>query len=585
MTISTQDIRLRGAPICRGIAIGRLFFFDRKERDVPEVILSPEAVEEEISRFQQALNKSRQDIRRLQKELDAEGALEGAVILEAQLMMLEDPLITTHIEAIIRNTKRNAAFAFKDAIQKYQSKFDGLSDPFFRDRFKDIQDISRRVMEYMNKGKVASLTEVPPGSIVFASELTPTDMAEAKSASIEGFVTEIGGMTSHTAIVAIAKGIPYVANVSFDFLNLSQECLVVLDGRRGEIIINPTERTLGKYEKLKTQLQGELKVLEKMTSLPAETYDGFPVRLSANIEMSQQLDLVHRYGAHGVGLFRSEYIFFPKNEIPSEEKQFQIYQQLIQKMKGLPLVVRAFDLGGDKSLPGYLPKEGNPFLGCRAIRFLLREKQILKTQLRAIIRAGAGFPVSVLFPMISTLAEFLEVKQIIREIEQELGISVEKGIRIGCMIEVPSAALIADHLAKECDFISIGTNDLVQYSLAVDRGNQFMANLYDPANPSILRLIKLITSEADQRRVHVSVCGEIAADPRFTALLLGLGVQELSVAPRYLPIIKQAIRNTSIVEAVDLAERALCSANSQEVLELISHAYKKSVPEDSLFNC
>lgn len=585
MTLATQETHLRGTPICRGIAIGKLSFFDRKERDVPELMLSANEVEQEIARFQEALNKSRQDINRLQKELDAEGALEGAVILEAQLMMLEDPLITTHIEAVIRDTKKNAEFAFQAVIQKYQSKFDALSDPFFRDRFKDIQDISRRVMEYMNKGRAASLNDVPQGSIVFASELTPSDMAEAKSMTIEGFVTEVGGMTSHTAIVAIAKGIPYVANVSFDSFDLAQEYGVIIDGRKGEIILNPSSKTLNKYEKLKTQLQTELKVLEKVSSFPSETYDGYRIRLSANIEMSQQLDLVHRYGAHGVGLFRSEYIFFPKNEIPTEEKQLQIYQQLIQKMKGLPLVIRAFDLGGDKSLPGYLPKEGNPFLGCRAIRFLLREKQILKTQLRAIIRASVGAPVSVLFPMISTLSEFLEVKHIIREIEKELGIKPEQGIRIGCMIEVPSAALIADHLASECDFISLGTNDLVQYSLAVDRGNQVLSNLYDPTNPSILRLIKLVTTEADQKHIPVSVCGEIAADPRFTALLLGLGVQELSVAPRYLPIIKQAIRNTSIVEAVDLAERALCSKNSHEVLELISNAYKNSVPEDNLYNC
>lgn len=585
MTITTQEMRLRGTSICRGIAIGKLFFFDRKEKEVTEVNLSSNEVEEEILRFQEALRKSREDINRLQKELDAEGAQEGAVILEAQLMMLEDPLITTHIEATIRETKKNAEFAFKSAIQKYQSQFDALLDPFFRDRFKDIQDISRRVMEYMNKGGTASLNDVPQGSIVFASELTPSDMAEAKSVSIGGFVTEIGGMTSHTAIVAIAKGIPYVANVSFDLFDLSQDYVVIIDGRKGEIILNPSSKTLGKYEKLKAQLQTELKGLEKIASLPSETYDGYRIRLSANIEMSQQLDLVHRYGAHGVGLFRSEYIFFPKNEIPTEEKQFEIYQQLIQKMKGLPLVIRAFDLGGDKSLPGYLPKEGNPFLGCRAIRFLLREKQILKTQLRAIIRASVGAPVSVLFPMISTLSEFLEVKSIIREIEKELGIKPKQSIRIGCMIEVPSAALIADHLAKECDFISIGTNDLVQYSLAVDRGNQFMSTLYDPTNPSVLRLIKLVTTEADQRQVPVSVCGEIAADPRFTALLLGLGVQELSVAPRYLPIIKQAVRNTSIVEAVDLAERAMSSSNSQEVLELISQAYKNKVPEDNLYNC
>ncbi len=501
-------------------------------------------------------------------------------------MMLEDPLITTQIETVVRSTKQNAEYAFQSAIQEYQSKFDALSDPFFRDRFKDIQDISRRVMEYLNKGRFVSLNDIAPGSIVFAADLTPSDMAEAKSAAIEGFVTEVGGVTSHTAIVAIAKGIPYVANVSFDVLDLSQQYIVIIDGRKGEVILNPTPRTLAKYEKLKTQLQGEMKILERMCSLAAETYDGYSIRLSANIEMSHQLDLVHRYGAHGVGLFRSEYIFFPKNEIPSEEAQYQIYRQIIQKMKGLPLVIRVFDLGGDKSLPGYsLPKEGNPFLGCRAVRFLLREKQILKAQMRAIIRAGLGSPVSVLFPMVSTLSEFIEVKHIVRETEGELGVNPQEGIRIGCMIEVPSAAMIVDHLAKECDFIAVGTNDLVQYSLAVDRGNQYLTNLYDPTNPSILRLIKLITSEADQYQVPVSVCGEIAADPRFTSLLLGLGVQELSVAPRYLPIIKKAIRKTSIVEAVDLAERAMCAASSQEVLMLISNDYKNSVPDDNIYNC
>lgn len=587
MAISSQEIRLRGTPICRGLAVGTLFFFDRKEGEVTEVtLLSPHEVERELSRFQEALLSSKRDIKHLQKQLESEGALEGAVILEAQLLMLEDPLITTHIEAVILETKKNAEFAFQSVIEQYQSKFDALSDPFFRDRFKDIQDISRRVMEYLHEGGRLSLNDIPLGSIVFSPDLTPSDMAEAKSISVGAFVTEIGGTTSHTGIVAIAKGIPYVANVDFASIDFSKEWVVIVDGRKGEIILNPTPKTLEKYSRLKIQLQGQLKSLEVMASLLTETFDGYTVRLSANIEMSHQLDMVHRYGAHGVGLFRSEYIFFPKNEIPSEEKQYQIYKNIVEKMNGRPLVVRAFDLGGDKFVPGYsLPKEGNPFLGCRAIRFLLREKQVLKTQLRAVVRASVGASVSILFPMISTLAEFLEVKQIVRETEMELGVPVNKGMRIGCMIEVPSAALIVDHLAKECDFLSIGTNDLVQYSLAVDRGNQYMANLYDPTDPSILRLIKLITSEGDQRQIPVAVCGEIAADPRFTALLLGLGVQELSVAPRYIPIIKQAIRYTSILDAVDLAERAMCSKDSQEVLELISSSYKKNVPHDDLYNC
>jgi len=586
MAYDAQEFCLRGTPICRGIAVGRLYFFDRKEGVVPDITLSPHDVEKDVIRFREALNNSKRDIKHLQSQLESEGALEAVVILDSQLIMLEDPLLTTNIEVTIRETKKNAESVFRAAIRKYQEKFDAISDPFFRDRFKDIQDISRRVMEYLNKGARVSLHDIPPGSIVFAPDFTPSEMAETKSIAVGAIVTEVGGTTSHTGIVAIAKGIPYVANVSFELIDFSQEYVVIVDGRKGEIILNPTVKTIEKYERLKIHLQSQMKGLERLCTLSAETIDGYQVRLSANIEMSHQIDLVHRYGGHGVGLFRSEYIFFPKNVIPSEEEQYRIYKRIVDRMKGRSLVIRVFDLGGDKAVPGYsMLKEGNPFLGCRAIRFLLREKEILKTQLRAVIRAGIGAPVSVLFPMVSTMTEFLEVKKIVRDTEEEFGISPKKGIRIGCMIEVPSAAIIADHLAKECDFLSIGTNDLVQYSLAIDRGNQYMASRYDPTNPSILRLIKLITSEGDQGQIPVTLCGEIAADPRFTMLLLGLGVQELSVAPRYIPIIKHAIRNTSILEAVDLAERALCSATSQEVMDLISGAYKRNVPEDYLYNC
>lgn len=585
MTAVSPEIRLQGIPICRGIAIGKLFFFNRTGGKVLEWTLATDQIEQETLRYQQALHLSKQDIEHLQKQLENEGALEAAMILDAQLLMLADPLITDHIEKEIRETKKNAEYVFQSAILTYQKKFNALSDPFFRDRFKDIEDISSRIMEYLHQGGRKSLNDLPEGSIVVSRDLTPSDMAEAKTSSVSGIVTESGGVTSHAAIVAIAKGIPYVTNICFKDINVIENLPAIVDGRRGEVIINPIQKTLEKYEKLKVQLHGQTKSLERLSSLPSETYDGFGIRVHANIEMSHQMEMVHRFGGQGVGLFRSEYIFFPKNEIPSEEKQYLIYRQLVEKMKGMPLVVRAFDLGGDKSLPGYsLPNEGNPFLGCRAIRFLLREKEILKTQLRAVVRAGRDAPVSILFPMVSTLAELQEAKKLVRDTEKELGIPNGQGIRIGCMVEVPSAAMVSDHLAKECDFLSIGTNDLVQYSLAVDRGNQYMADLYDPTNPSILRLIKLITCEGDQQGIPVSVCGEIAADPRFTPLLLGLGVQELSVAPRYIPIIKHAVRNTSIVEAVDLADRALSMTTAQEVLELISSEYHRNVPDDYLYN-
>jgi phosphoenolpyruvate-protein phosphotransferase (PTS system enzyme I) len=299
--------------------------------------------------------------------------------------------------------------------------------------------------------------------------------------------------------------------------------------------------------------------------------------------MAGEIDLIHHVGAHGIGLFRSEYIFLPHNEIPSEEEQFKIYSSIVQKMNGLPTVIRTFDLGGDKTSSYYsFLSDKNSFLGCRATRFLLRQQDLFKTQLRAILRASLLGDVSILFPMISTISELREAKRMVAEVQQELNLTSR--IRIGCMIEVPSAALIADHFARECDFLSIGTNDLIQYSMAVDRADQTIGEPYDTTDPSVIRLIKLITSEANRARIPVTVCGEMASDPRFIPLLLGLGVQELSVTPRYVPLIKHAIRNTSIVEAVNLAEKALHLKTAQEVLDLLSQEYQRIMPHDLLYN-
>lgn len=578
-----EEVVIKGSPVCRGIAIGKIFFLNRGEFKVFELNLRPTDINREIERYRTALLKSRQDIKRLQKQLELESALEGILILDAQLEMLQDPLLTVEIEKEIRKLKKNAEFVFQKALTKLQERFNSLDDAFFMERFKDLQDLSRRVFSYLHESGHLSLKDIPTNSIVCAHELTASDTAEAKLAYVNAFITEMGGATSHAAIVAKAKGIPYITRIDLEAIKVYTESLVIVDGRKGTIILNPTEETLKKYEHLKEKMQNQVKSLEKISSWPAETYDGYSIRLSANLEMTHELDLVHQLGGHGIGLFRSEYIFLPKREIPSEEEQYQIYYHIAKRMQGSPVVIRTFDLGGDKTSEHYsFAGEKSAFIGFRATRFLLKEKGLLKAQLRAIIRASVHGNVSVLFPMISTLSELREAKQMIHEVQEEL--KSPDRIRIGCMIEVPSAAVIADQFAKECDFLSIGTNDLVQYSLAIDRSDQTLSDFYEPIDPSVIRLIKLITTEANQAKVPVSVCGEIASDPRFTPLLLGLGIQELSVSPRFLPLIKNAIRNTSIVEAVRLAEETLTLTTAQDVWQLLIKEYQKNVPHDLFYN-
>lgn len=586
--MNSQEIRLKGLPICRGIAIGKPFFFHVTHDEIPDYSIEKSDIDKEIGRYRQAIAKTRDDIRLLQKRLEKEQIVEGAQILEAEFQMMQDPLLTHNIEGKIRQHCRNAEIVFYQTIAQYQKKFSSLSDPIFSERFRDIEDISRRVMSYLLDNVRDSSSDIPPGSIVFARELTTSDIAEADASSVIAFVSHHGGTTSHAAIVAKAKGIPYITSVEYASLESFKDCELILDARTGEIIVNPDKKTLKIYHNLKNQLTSHHLKLDQIQHLKAETYDGYAVRLSANIETSSELEMLHKFGGDGVGLFRSEYAFQSDKGFPSEEEQFQLYRDTVKLMKGLPIVIRAFDVGGDKFLGNQLiAEESNPYLGCRAIRFLLKECDVFKVQLKAMLRAANYGDVSIMFPMVSSLEELLEVKSFIYEVRQELlarGEKIRSFIRIGCMIEVPSAAIISDLLAKNCDFLSIGTNDLIQYALAVDRSNHSMSSLYTPTHPSVIRLIKLIVQEANIQGIPVTVCGEIAADPRFTPLLLGLGVHELSVATRYLPIVKNAIRNTSIIEAHKLAEKALALSTAHEIEFLLNEEYKQNVPEDVFYN-
>lgn len=590
MNTVLQEIRLRGIPICRGIAIGKPFFITLNDENIPEITISKQNVNREVSRYIRAISQSKEDVKKLQKKLKLEKIAEGVAILDTHLQMMQDPLLTTEIEREIRYSCKNAEFVFHAFINECQKKFQSLADPFFRERFKDIQDVSKRVMGYLRESEQMNLGDIPGNSIIFSRELSASEAAEANATCINAFITAYGGTTSHAAIVAKAKGIPYVTDVDFERIIplINPELQIIVDGRTGVVIINPLSETLANYLGLQSHLETQVSNWSLSKLLPPETVDGYGIKISANIDMVDELDKFHEYGGYGVGLFRSEYIFLSNDTFPTEEDQFIIYQNIVKRMKGLPIVIRTFDFGGDKlQLKQPMTFDGNPFFGCRAIRYLLKERDIFKAQVRAILRASAFGDVRLMFPMISALAELMDAKEIVKEAREELrrrGEHTADNIKIGSMIEVPSAVVIADILAKECDFLSIGTNDLVQYTLAFDRRNHSSSGFYASTDPSIIRMIKQVVCEANHHGIPVTICGEIAADPRFTPLLLGLGVHELSMAARFIPLIKQTVRNTSIVDAAFLADKILELSNARDILDILNHEYTCSHPNDSFYN-
>lgn len=573
-----NEVYIKGFPICPGIAIARPFFFTVAEENIPEFSVPHDQIEREVDRYYSALRNSRTDLLSLQQRLQKEGGNEAAAILASHLEIMRDPFMTVQMEEAIRQKGKNTEYVFKTAMGEYEEKFRKITDLFFRERLKDFQDISRRIIGHLRKHERYTLAELAERAIVFAHELSPSDTAEANTEVIEAFVTRSGAETSHVAIMARAKGIPFVSNVDFPDLALSSPPLVIVDGRTGEVILNPEKETIAHYKKEGKKLRIHVKELKQTGSLPAETKDGYKAHLSANIEMFKELDSLSEYGGEGVGLFRSEYLFLTRDAFPSEEEQFLVYRSLVEKVGNHRSVIRTFDIGGDKLGNFHISRyEKNPNLGCRAIRLMLKERPVFKTQVRAILRASAFGEVSILFPMISDISELREARKVVEEAKLELlenGIPFARNIPLGCMIEVPSAALMADILVKESDFLSIGTNDLVQYTLAVDRGNPSMSYLYNPAHPSIVRMIKLVVEEGNQAEKSVSVCGEIAADPRFTPLLLGLGVHELSVAAPSIPVIKKVIRSFSKQAANELAEYIQTLSTAAEIEEVLDRFYE-----------
>jgi phosphotransferase system enzyme I (PtsI) len=566
--------RLQGLAIASGIAIGPAYVIAPHHQIVQEQIQSmPESrpgraafkVEQEISRFRSALDQSRHDVQIVQDQMRQEGVREGAEILDAHLMMLRDPMITDFIEDQVRRTEQSLEHVIRNFIQDCERKFSRIADDAFRMRLQDIQDVINRILGHLSlPSKEPAQAPVPEGAILFLKEATPSLVAEAQRFQNTAFVTERGGETSHAAIIARAKGIPLVSRI--EALQVVQNGeQVIVDGYTGVVVLSPTAETLHLYTQRSQELQRAFQQLDAQRGLPALTSDGHHIRISGNVKLAEELQHLEQKGCEGIGLYRSELLFEDlQTGFPSEEAQFHAYCAAARATKGRPAVIRVFDIGGDKpygfSIDRSLSLEQNPFLGCRGLRFLLKHSQILHSQLRALWRAALYGPIRILVPMVTTIQEFVEIRRRVHlarhELQQE-GMLLPAHIEIGAMVEVPSAALMADQLAQVADFFSIGTNDLVQYTLAVERGNQALAHLFSAMDPAVLKLVEQVCRAAHHRGIEVCVCGELGSDPRATALLVGLGVRELAVSPRQLPVVKHVVRSFSLTEAQTLAQDVL----------------------------
>lgn len=574
-----NEIILKGLPISGGISIGNPYFFLKDENPIPDFDISQDDVQSEIERYREAINQSEEDLKKLQKSLKKDDSNEVLDILSSHLEILQDPFITSEIEKRICKECRNSESIFQDSIVEFKSKFKNIDDNFFQERIRDIIDVSRRILHHLRNENSLILKKIPSQSVVISTELVPSDIAEIAEGQINGFVTQRGGMTSHSAIIARAKKIPYVAGVDISCLKAENIETIIVDGSKGEVIVNPTQERLSHYRKLILSKKGFYQDLKESSVRKTETKDGFPINLFGNIDSIDEVDLVLKHSAAGVGLFRSEYLFLANNSFPSEEMQFQIYRKLVTKLNNLPLVVRIFDVGGDKSVknhPEEILKEWknelNPVLGCRAIRFLMKNPEYLKTQLRAVLRASMQGEIGILIPMVSDINEFFFVKDAIDSIKKEMlneGFQFNENISLGCMIEVPSSAIMSDVIAKHADFLSIGTNDLIQYVLAADRTNPQVSNIYSPLHPSILRLITTVVQSAKKYNKPLILCGEVAADPKLIPILLGLGIKEFSVSAQHVPIIKYTIQNICLSKAIKFAEKALELTSCESLRELV----------------
>lgn len=530
---------IKGKILSVGISIGRVLILEKKEEDLEYIEV--DKVEEEIEKFKKAQGKSENELLKIKEKSKEEIGEEKAKIFNAHILILKDPTFSSSVEKNIKEKFFSAKSAVKEAVKEISILFESIQDEYIKERVQDLKDVGERVIRNIGGEK-----EEIRGEIILAEEISPSFLAQLKKEEGKGIICEKGGETSHSAIIARSKEIPML-QISGIREKIKENDFVIIDGEKGEIILNPEGDVINHYKNLELQRRKEKEELLKLKNLPAQTKDGRRFLVLANISHPQEVDLSLKYGAEGIGLFRTEFLYLNRNSPISEEEQFKIYSEVAEKFKNMPVTIRTFDLGGDKNIPYLeLQKEENPFLGLRGIRLAFKFLDIFRKQLRAILKAGGRYPnIQILLPMVSTIEEVREAKKIIEEIKDDLRkekISYNENIKIGIMIEVPSAAIISDLLSKEVNFFSIGTNDLIQYLLAVDRNNERVNYLYNSFDMSVLKIIKEIIKNAKSRSIKVSMCGEMASDVNAVPYLVDYGLDEFSVEVNCLLKIKKAIR-------------------------------------------
>ncbi len=568
-TQATPTLSLKGIGASPGVAVGRAFLLDRKRLRTPKLRLAEEEVAQELHRIRVAVELSDRQLAELKQRVGGDGH-DHELIIEAHRLMLHDPMLLDEVNKLIARDRINAEWAVRRVSRKIKHMFDNIPDEYFRERRQDVDYVADRIVRNLMGQVVDDDLEVPEGALVVAHDLSPGDTAIlVRSGRVAGFVTDVGGQTSHTAIVARARETPAVVGAGRVSEQVSPGDLIAIDGTRGLILVNPTEEQLALLrETMRRHLASEQAAL-KTREFPAVSTDGIRMRMSGNMEFIEELPSLIAHGAEAIGLYRTEFLFLGRDTPPTEEEHYRAYRQVLEQMKGAPVTIRTLDLGGDK-VPGArkVEREANPAMGLRAIRFCLQNRELFRVQLRALLRASVHGNMRLMLPLISGISELREARSELEACRSELGragVPIAGRFPVGIMVETPSAAMIADRLALEADFFSIGTNDLIQYSMAIDRQNRDVAYLYRPLHLSVLRMLQNIVSAARAGGIPVAMCGEMAGDPVYTLVLLALGLDELSMTAGQIPVVKNIIRRSSRADAVQLLEQAMSFSSGEEI--------------------
>lgn len=574
-----MSFSLHGIPVSRGIAIGRAYLIAPAALDVDHYLVDPPQIEGEIERFRTALIAVQNELDRLSDDLSADAPSEVGAFINVHSMILKDAMLVQETMDLIRTRRYNVEWALTEQLERLARHFDDIEDPYLRERKADVQQVVERILKALAGAPSAAAlidganAQSADDMIVVAHDISPADMLQFKTQTFQGFVTDLGGRTSHTAIVARSLGIPAAVGVQHASALIRQDDLIIVDGDRGIVIVDPAPIVLEEYYYRQSEKLLEQKKLQRLKFTPTQTLCGTKISLLANIELPEDARAAVEAGAVGVGLFRTEFLFMNhKDRMPEEEEQFEAYKRAVELMGGLPVTIRTIDVGADKPLDS-IGVEGyesapNPALGLRAIRWSLSEPQMFLTQLRAILRASAFGQVRILVPMLAHAQEIDQTLDLIREAKRQLdaaGLPYDPGVRVGAMIEIPAAAIALPLFLKRVDFLSIGTNDLIQYTLAIDRADNAVAHLYDPLHPAVLHLIAFTLREAKRAGVPVSVCGEMAGDPQLTRLLLGMGLTEFSMHPSQLLVVKQEILRSNLSALEKPAADVLAAFEPEEV--------------------